>query len=493
MTVASQLALLSATKSGIKAAIEAKGVTVGTVAFSEYPAKVAAIGSAPYVRPTDWLALPVIGATEQKFCGLFAVFAHGSNYVAFTALGNYTVDWGDGTVTNYASGVKAEHLYLYAGLPAGSVSSRGYKQAVVTLTPQAGASLTYLNFNQLHSALSTSSKAGTPWLDMSISGPSLSALLMCSDSPVTGKPLLEKLTIGATSVASYASMLVSCVRLREVSIGANSALVSTNSMFQDCNALESAPLFDTSNVTDMAWTFYNCRNLKTVPLYDTAKVVNMSYMFRSCSLLSEVPTLNTSQVVNMSYMFQGCSVLKTVPLMDTSKVTTLLGTFADCFSLTTIPLLNTANVTTFSTTFRACASLVSVPLLSWAKVTNADGAFTLCNALEALPDFVSPSTSNLNGFLTGFLQGLQELPAIDFLSTSIPISNTAVPSLGRSRLKNVKITHSYAYCSMQAAALEEVYTNLATVTGQTITVTGNPGAAASNKSIATAKGWTVIP
>jgi hypothetical protein len=39
--------------------------------------------------------------------------------------------------------------------------------------------------------------------------------------------------------------------------------------------------------------------------------------------------------------------------------------------------------------------------------------------------------------------------------------------------------------------LNEIYTNLATVTGQTITVTGNYGTSSDNPAIATAKGWTV--
>ena len=45
--------------------------------------------------------------------------------------------------------------------------------------------------------------------------------------------------------------------------------------------------------------------------------------------------------------------------------------------------------------------------------------------------------------------------------------------------------------TLSATALNEIYTNLATVTGQTITVSGNYGTASDNPAIATAKGWTV--
>ena len=44
---------------------------------------------------------------------------------------------------------------------------------------------------------------------------------------------------------------------------------------------------------------------------------------------------------------------------------------------------------------------------------------------------------------------------------------------------------------MDATALNQLFTDLPTVTAKTIVVTGNPGAATCTTSIATAKGWTV--
>jgi hypothetical protein len=64
-------------------------------------------------------------------------------------------------------------------------------------------------------------------------------------------------------------------------------------------------------------------------------------------------------------------------------------------------------------------------------------------------------------------------------------------ALARSEVTNFKFSHSYANCKLSAAELDAIYTRLPTVTGQTITVTGNYGAAGDNPAIATAKGWTV--
>jgi hypothetical protein len=64
-------------------------------------------------------------------------------------------------------------------------------------------------------------------------------------------------------------------------------------------------------------------------------------------------------------------------------------------------------------------------------------------------------------------------------------------NLSRIQAQNFSFTFSVASCSLSATALNEIYTNLPTVTGQTITVTGNYGTATDNPAIAQAKGWTV--
>lgn len=47
------------------------------------------------------------------------------------------------------------------------------------------------------------------------------------------------------------------------------------------------------------------------------------------------------------------------------------------------------------------------------------------------------------------------------------------------------------YGNMNATELNRIFTALPTVTGKTIDVRGNPGYSTCNKTIATAKGWTV--
>jgi hypothetical protein len=65
------------------------------------------------------------------------------------------------------------------------------------------------------------------------------------------------------------------------------------------------------------------------------------------------------------------------------------------------------------------------------------------------------------------------------------------PNLARIEAKNFRFTFSVASCKLSSTALDEIYTNLPIVVGQTITVTGNYGTTGDNPAIATAKGWAV--
>ncbi|MEB3352520.1 MAG: hypothetical protein VKM01_09375, partial [Cyanobacteriota bacterium] len=75
-------------------------------------------------------------------------------------------DWGETRLLP----VTAEHRYSVEALPAASQCSRGYRQVIVTLTPQAGADLTLLDLSPRHRSISQDD-ASCPWLELAISLP----------------------------------------------------------------------------------------------------------------------------------------------------------------------------------------------------------------------------------------------------------------------------------------------------------------------------------
>lgn len=555
MTIADQLTSIANTKAAIKTAIEAKGQTVGAAAFDQYPAKIAAItggGSGvtpePWVRPSDWLELPTIGPTEQKFVGLLAITNDDSNFIAVLCNGSYTVDWGDGSATeNIAAGVKAQHQYDYSTISDLTLCSRGYKQVIVTVTPQAGQNLTTVNLSQKHT-LNTSTNTANQWLDIAVGSPYLSSLNIGSSSDISGylNKMIEQVKIASWSssfspfmnntfqyltslrsvswpsspalggVAFY-NMLRGCSALTEIPWIDTSNATTFLSMFEGCSSLVSIPALNTANGTSFKTMFNGCRSLKSVPSLNTALGTDFTGMFQNCVSLDQVPELNTSNGTAFGSMFYGCSSLQAVPLIDTAKGTNFSAMFQNCYALQSVPALNTglgtdfsnfinsclaiqtfpqlntSNGTAFTGMFQGCQNLKAIPALDTAKATGIASMFYNCLLLTELPIY---NTSLCTNFGNAFYQcvSLRTIPAISFAAdTSNALTNTFASCYNLSSVKatGIGLTFSVANCKLSAAALNEIYTNLPTVTGKTITVTGNWGTATDNPSIATAKGWTV--
>lgn len=142
-------------------------------------------------------------------------------------------------------------------------------------------------------------------------------------------------------------------------------------------------------------------------------------------------------------MFGGCTALQTVPLLDTSAGTNFTSMIASCAVLQYVPTLNTSAGLDFTSMFNGCTSLQSIPPIDLSAATTLSGIVNTCGGMRRCP-----------------LVGIKE---------SVTISSA----------------------QLGPAALNEIYTNLATVVGKTINVQFNYGLSSDDPSIATAKGWTV--
>jgi hypothetical protein len=128
------------------------------------------------------------------------------------------------------------------------------------------------------------------------------------------------------------------------------------------------------------------------------------------------------------------------------------------------------------------------------------GVLTTVNNLDKIGSLVA--TPLVNGsFFTS------QTYALTSLSFNCPFSQLAVNGsfnsrfnkLNSLRLLNTSIGQwvgsspqiNVSYCDLGIAALDQLFTDLTTVTSKTINITGCTGAAGCTRSIATAKGWTV--
>lgn len=177
---------------------------------------------ATWVRPADWLGIPQPLETQEKFVGLFAIYNTDSNFVAFSFEGDFRVDWGDGSVENYSSGEKAQHAYDWAKIPSATLANGGYRQVIVTVTPQPGNHLTYMDLGYYHDnvALDGYNYVATPWLDIAVSMPhadSGNSLWFGVFTIALG--LLEKVTIvNAGGATSFYELMSYCYNLGEFNL-----------------------------------------------------------------------------------------------------------------------------------------------------------------------------------------------------------------------------------------------------------------------------------
>lgn len=351
-----------------------------------------------WTRPSDWLTLPTVLNTDQKFAGLLAITNDTTNYIAFTAstsAGTYTVDWGDGSATQtFASGATASKVFDYSSIDAGTTTTEGYRQTIITITPttnnltSVGLQVKYVNVP----ALNTYSAR---WLDI-----------------IVGSPYLTSTTCGAGSTTVFMSWLQQYQLM-------STASTFSGLLFANCTKLQSIPTLNFSNITLNTYSgsgfFQNCTSLQVAPSIDCTKFNNMSSFFLSCTNLQIVPDYSTSiNNTTCASMFSNCPSLRTIVGLDVSKVTTATSMFSTASSLLTIPRLNFSTLLTdTSSMFTGCLSLVNIPLFNTVNVTTIASMFQNCWSLQTLPLFNFGNVTTTTSWI-GTCYNLRTVPGINF-------------------------------------------------------------------------------
>jgi hypothetical protein len=250
-------------------------------------------------------------------------------------------------------------------------------------------------------------------------------------------------------------------------------------------------VFGTTALTDCSSTFYDtvgltavCQKLQACTLPTSwGSVTTTSYMFNNCSSLSSI-VLPTSwgSVSNTSFMFYNCYALSSIVLPTSwGSVSNTQGMFYNCYALSSIVLPTSwGSVTTVLNMFNGCYSLKTITGLDYlghqSLATNGTDLLKDCQYLQG--------TLTVAAFLSKI--GIYGTSAYLLQCTGIRLTNANSTFGGTSPQVNV------SYTSLDATALNTLFGDLPTLTGKTITITGCPGAATCDTSIATAKGWTVI-
>ena len=443
--------------------------------------------SAEWVRNPAWPALTAPGVTEQKIVGLHAVWpgdgtGKGGNFFAFLAQGAYTIDYGDGTVTNYASNTRADYEFDFNDPQlAGTNAPVTFTVAtnVVNRTAHGLSNGAVIRFYNV--ANTTGIVAGRLYYVINTATDSFQVAETAGGSAVD-----------LTGTDGSATLLPHKVAVVTITPQAGQNMTVVN--FFQKNGTTGLANGYTTGWLDLAMAIPQCSGTG-LTISGATTVVH--------ALIERINIVAVGALTSMASLFNGCRSLQSLPsLPSATAVTNMSSAFSNCSSLRTIPPFpgSVAAVTNMTSVFSGCSSLRTIPPFpgSFAALTNMNSAFSNCFSLQTLPPFPGSvaAVTNMTGVFSG-CSSLQTIPPMDTsgVSSSVNFSSAYIAGgLTRIQATGQRFTFSVASQRLSAVALNEIFTGLPTVTGQTITVTGNYGIneAGYNPTIATAKGWTVI-
>jgi len=297
--------------------------------------------------------------------------------------------------------------------------------------------------------------------------------------------------VDSSNVTLFSNAFISCHNLSYLRDFDTSSATSYYRFFLNCYSISRLPTLSGALVTTTREMCKSCYGLEEYQPVDYPLLTTWTSMFSSCMSLQNAPAFDTGSVTNFD-AFPSCYSLESIGLFDTSNFTSFASAFINCYSLLEVPLFDTSNVLSFDSTFSGCHSLVRVPLLDTSSATTLRRMFINCYSIIVIPALVTTINANLNDTFRN-CSALQEINITDW-SALTNVSSIFASAVRLSRVRNcdVPITITFLNCQLEEAELEEIYTDLPVVAGKTITVTGNPGAATADGTIASAKGWTVI-
>ena len=255
----------------------------------------------PYVRPADWLTMPTVLSTDQTVVLLVAVENSTTNFFSLSCTvsggGTYTVNWGDGTSNSVtASGTTTYHNFDWNNVSSGTLTTRGYRQAIVTITPTSTNLLT-VEFT-------------TSYVDSSIVTPVAGWNNKILESVVAGSNLTNVTFSGtANQVSAW---------MEQTTVLSLSSTANLSGMYNTCRSLRNVVSFPNGNYVNLPFMFANCISLQVAPNFTFATSgVSMQSMFSGCNSLISVPVYNTVGVTNMAGMLNACNLLTTAPFFNT--------------------------------------------------------------------------------------------------------------------------------------------------------------------------------
>lgn len=290
-----------------------------------------------WTKPAEWLSVPELTASDNELAFLVQIRENGIPDIAFLiyASGDWTVDWGDGTTTNYNGTQTASHSYTWSTLNTGDRLSDGTGQAVVRITPDTGADQIQ-GARFLSTYMNTAFGYGVGYTGFEI-----------KDMIVALPDLTSTHIAFNTSTSAYANAGTSLERIRFVEMN---GWMPPNYAFAWCLNLRHVelPEITSGGSTGGQRLFWECHNLTYLNQFEAPNFAgSLVGMFYNCYSLVDPPNINAPNAANTSQLFYGCTSMQKSPTVDHTSSATASSLFlaADGMqavdnALTDIPPLN---------------------------------------------------------------------------------------------------------------------------------------------------------
>ena len=437
-----------------------------------------------WVRPAAWPAIPAVLSSEQKIVGLYAVWpgdgtGNGANFFAFNGQGAYTINFGDGTTTNFASNTQANYEFNFNNSALADTNKPVTFTASTNTVNRTGHGFnagTPISFYNIVSTTGLVESRRYYVVNPTANAFQVSATI--GGSPITltndGSATLLPYKVAIVTITTQAGQNLTLINLQAKNTQTGLQAYTTGWL----DLAISVP-----NVTGAGFTLGGTavghRILERVNIIACGVLTSLAGFYQNTPSLRSVSQIPSSiaSVTTMARMYANTALSSFPPYIGSATaLTTTAEQFSGAFNAQDFPVLTgtTASWTTANLMYQGTpARRIPAPGVSMASIIN------------------------MNGYCQN-MANLQELHAINMSGVSSTGNGNLMagtsPSIKRAQLTGMRFSFTVANAQLSAVSLNEIFTGLPTVTGQTITVTGNYGTSQTgvyNPSIATAKGWTV--
>ena len=296
-------------------------------------------------RPSDWLKMPEIGASEDNVIylllhrGATATTNFPFSFYSATTSGQ-AVKYEFGTVTNGAfvpddtlTETKTGNVNIDKLIPAsafGNATADGHVQLIIKISSEYN--LTMARFRYSYS---NNGPSQTALVEFSGKATQITSVLRENgQDPYRFTKLRFFKLQGTNQITSMSRLFQNCYNLRAVLDLDTSHTTNLSYVFSSCNSLAAIPAINTSSASNLSSAFYGCRSLTAVPSLNLNAATTVEQMFSNCEALVAPPTLsNTGSVTNWGQLFNYCRALKQAPTLDTSAGTVFSSMFRDNYAL----------------------------------------------------------------------------------------------------------------------------------------------------------------